>query len=477
MKAILMALCIGLFGVCPSLAKMDMGMNLNTNNYYSLPPAFTDIMKSADDMRPYKLIGGTVDMSVMASINRDSNGWPTELPYNDGVDDWGIQIYLNNYYSGVYVLEYDGAGTIAEVGGVSSVIQDGKYHLTMEGDGSNCWIKISASTNGNHINNMRLIPHAYEGDEGNMPIFTPLFLQGLAPFKAIRLMDWPRINNSPGSLWADRITTTYYTQGQDHSTSTTHGVAWEYAYELANELNADLWICIPHQASDNYIQQLANLLKDNLETNLKVYVEFSNEMWNSIFDQYTYVINNAPGHPNGYVSTALAAIGAAGTNHPKKDAYMMARAFNLFWDEWTGSTGRLVRVAAVQTAWAGNTNVILNYIFNTLNATWGSDCFPDVVAVTGYTRGITADQHAIWNADPGSVTAAAVVAFIEGRQSERDDWLTDTKGHADNYGGGLPVVAYEAGQHLTKPGIITKQSMMPKFIQICMIFILLYLTN
>jgi hypothetical protein len=296
---------------------------------------------------------------------------------------------------------------------------------------------------------MRLIPHAYEGDEGNMPTFTPLFLQGLDDFSVVRVMDWMRTNNSLASLWADRITTTYYTQGQDHTTSSQHGVAWEYAYELANELDSDLWITIPHKASDNYMDQLATLLLNNLESGRKLYVEFSNEMWNGIFDQFDYIVDNAPSHPNGYVSTALAAIGAAGTNHPKKDAYMMGRAFNRFYDIWTGNTSRLVRVGAFQTANAGATNTSLDYLFNTLNATWGTDGLPDVVAITGYTRGITAAQHAIWNADPGSVTAAAVIAFIESRQSERDDWLTDTKGYADSYGGGLPIVAYEAGQHLT----------------------------
>jgi hypothetical protein len=70
-------------------------------------------------------------------------------------------------------------------------------------------------------------------------------------------------------------------------------VAWEYAVELANQLDKDLWINIPAKANDNYVQQLAQYLKDNLEPDRAVYVEYSNEVWNGIFTQYTDNLNLA----------------------------------------------------------------------------------------------------------------------------------------------------------------------------------------
>ena len=77
------------------------------------------------------------------------------------------------------------------------------------------------------------------------------------------------------------------------------GAAWEYAVRLANETNTDMWICVPVAATDDYIAKLAQLIRYGsdgtnpytspeanpvwapLNPGLKVYVEFSNEVWNT----------------------------------------------------------------------------------------------------------------------------------------------------------------------------------------------------
>ena len=61
---------------------------------------------------------------------------------------------------------------------------------------------------------------------------------------------------------------------------------------LANASNTDLWINIPGPATDAYVAQLANLIKNGdvvngvayagLNPNLKVYVEYSNEVWGGL---------------------------------------------------------------------------------------------------------------------------------------------------------------------------------------------------
>ena len=55
--------------------------------------------------------------------------------------------------------------------------------------------------------------------------------------------------------------------------------------ELGNETKADIWINVPVAASDDYIYQLANLVKNQLDPELNVYVEYSNEVWNWGFSQ------------------------------------------------------------------------------------------------------------------------------------------------------------------------------------------------
>ncbi|MBM3463833.1 MAG: hypothetical protein FJX76_17190 [Armatimonadetes bacterium] len=49
---------------------------------------------------------------------------------------------------------------------------------------------------------------------------------------------------------------------------------------LANQTAKDLWICVPDQASDDYVRQMAIMLRDRLDPRLALYVEFSNEVWN-----------------------------------------------------------------------------------------------------------------------------------------------------------------------------------------------------
>ena len=48
-----------------------------------------------------------------------------------------------------------------------------------------------------------------------------------------------------------------------------------------------------HQADDDYVFQFATLLKANLDPSLHVYVEYSNEVWNSGFSQFGWNLNEA----------------------------------------------------------------------------------------------------------------------------------------------------------------------------------------
>jgi hypothetical protein len=62
---------------------------------------------------------------------------------------------------------------------------------------------------------------------------------------------------------------------------------------MANELGKDIWITIPAGADDDFIRQLATLLKNTLAPGRVVYVEYSNELWNFIFSQTTVNMNAA----------------------------------------------------------------------------------------------------------------------------------------------------------------------------------------
>jgi len=91
-------------------------------------------------------------------------------------------------------------------------------------------------------------------------------------------MDWLDTNDSTLKSWDERPLPT------DRSWAT-HGVPVEIIAALANRQQADAWINIPHLADDNFVYEFAKSLQRDLDPKLRVYVEYSNEVWNYQFKQ------------------------------------------------------------------------------------------------------------------------------------------------------------------------------------------------
>ena len=107
------------------------------------------------------------------------------------------------------------------------------------------------------------------------------FLNDLNPYSVLRFMDWGPTNGSEFVNWSSRVPKTgnnYNYQvplvNGDGSTGTGAGVAYEWQVDLCNRAGTDMWINIPHKASDDFVRQLARLIRDNLNNQRKVYVEY-----------------------------------------------------------------------------------------------------------------------------------------------------------------------------------------------------------
>jgi len=95
-------------------------------------------------------------------------------------------------------------------------------------------------------------------------------------------MDWMRTNNSTQVNWSDR---------QKLTDSAWDKAPIEMMVALCNKLDADAWFCMPHLATNDYITQFATYVRNNLESGLTAYVEYSNEYWNPGFTgQNRYMI-------------------------------------------------------------------------------------------------------------------------------------------------------------------------------------------
>ncbi len=442
MHIVLIFTAVGLFG---QENQMDMGMNIGRLTYWSEGSPFTDVMTSASSYITYTVGVSGWDTRVNGSIPKDSAGYPLELPYTVDGNPTGVRFLINNHSQGEYLVSFDGEGEITW--NVEHEVRGGKHYITLDGGGGNTWLNISASTLGNHLRNFKMIPVAYEGvNESDIPIFREEFLRGLRPFKTIRFMNWTATNETSQSSWSDRSQTWHYTQARtSNEGDAVVGMAIEYAIALANELQVDAWFCVPHKADADYIRKFAELVKRELDPQLSVYIEYSNEIWNWQFTQAHYVLENAP-DAEPEVSSGLRAVGQkyCGSDegcHPEKDAFMMARVFKIWEDVWVSERSRLITVAAVQGGWIGNTGRILEYLFD------DDGVGADAVSPTGYFN-FTEEHHNYWNSlDPSEVTAEMIIDVVDSLFESRPGEIIDAHAeYAAQYG--IDYIVYEAGQHM-----------------------------
>jgi hypothetical protein len=87
-------------------------------------------------------------------------------------------------------------------------------------------------------------------------------------------MDIVKSNSNNEVNWSDRAVKTDANYAED-------GVDWESLIELCNKVGANIWVCLPINATDDYVKQLASLIKTQLDPNLKIFVELANEVWSS----------------------------------------------------------------------------------------------------------------------------------------------------------------------------------------------------
>jgi hypothetical protein len=428
--------------------KLPLGMNLGPTNYWTTAVPFNDLMKTASKMITFDVSGEDQawDTGLLDQIPRGDSGYPLALPITVLGKPQGVRILVNNSISGEYVMLYEGQGEYSWHN-ISSQKRNGRTSISCDGKGGHMYLQISRSAPEDPLRNIRIIPLAYADREEEMPLFYGPYLAGLRPFHCLRFMEWAAINNSTQVHWADRSRPDFYSQGLEQ------GISLEYAIDLANEIGADGWFSVPHMASDDYIRQMARLIRDRLDWRHKCYIEYSNETWNGQFDQTHWIINNgiAPQWPEGFredtrsvesaVSTGLAGINAEVTDLPEKSAFLMARTFRIFSEEFGDQQDRLVRVAAVQQAGSANTGRILKYLF----AKDGNGC--DALAAAGY-FGFGQDDHERWRQmPPGDVTAEMVLEAVERRYAgEAARWTSETAGYAREYR--IDYLVYEGGQHI-----------------------------
>lgn len=249
-----------------------LGANLSSIVDYSPFPVYADLVKQARVFGPTSHPWGGANDTVPLG----ADGWPT--------GDFGVFLMTGKWLFGTYKGSFTGQATIGMNGTGDTTITNKVYNAATNTTtfdivrGSNAeHMALTFSNVGSGIKNLRIVRPGY--DALNPPLFTNEFLTHVARFKTLRFMEMLRTNgNDLVTSWASRPTpTTRYASAA--------GVPWEHIIELGNLTGKDLWINIPTLADDDYVRQLAQMLKSQLTGNNVIYVEYSNELWNFGFSQ------------------------------------------------------------------------------------------------------------------------------------------------------------------------------------------------
>jgi len=251
---------------------IPLGANLPLISDYSYTPVYADLVHQARRFGPPEHPwGGAAD-----TVELGSDGWP--------VGDFGLMLLAQPGLPGIYKLSFTGQAEVALVASSDTSLANLRYDAAqnrttadvLRGSAGENMV-LTFSHTGPGIKALKVVRPGY--DAQNPPLFTTEFLQHIGRFQTLRFMDWLRTNNSQVSTWADRSTeSTHYAAAS--------GVPWEHIIALANQTRKDIWINIPARADDDYVYQLATLLKSRLNAGSKIYVEYSNEVWNGSFSQF-----------------------------------------------------------------------------------------------------------------------------------------------------------------------------------------------
>ncbi len=312
---------LGVYLIPPSEAQKltahtTYGMNSSTPGlYYATDGAYVDVLRKAQAW-----------MSTYPMPPLSADGYPTAnpvgIPSGEGpISNFSVcgygpgRVTFNFYGKGIFTLKL--AGSYLTYPGYPGGIVPGTLVTTVDSEGvtiTTCKIQfdIPAPVLGgynlatgipeswlmlcdiNPNNSPKGTPDDFHltldgyptwTDNGPNPIFTNKYLQTWKPFSCMRFMGPMNTNDQTVEQtpvhWSDRNPPGIYGNGNrlpGHSLYL--GPPYEDMIALCNQLDCDMWISVPLQATTDWKVGFAELVKKNLKPGLHCYMEHSNEMWN-----------------------------------------------------------------------------------------------------------------------------------------------------------------------------------------------------
>lgn len=331
---------------------------------------------------PGELFADVVKMSCCWSAAVDANDWPTadttiELWSTSGLELDGTYAisFLGQASS---ITDVNSTGTLSNIAYNSSTnTTTATWTVTTTTYSANAVLKFTGtkrtptSATNTGFTNLQVMRPISEGSTTSHPfgtVYTAEYEKLMSYATGERFMDYLATNSNRQANWTDRMLPTRASQFQAIGGYGFQGLggSWEYLIMLANETGKDIYINIPLYASTDYFTKVAQMLKYGsdgvnpytfpqispayppLNSNLHIYIEYSNELWNSGLgtqynDNITLATNevNAGGSPLNYDGSTSSTVWAH-----RRTCNQLVKISNAFRSVWgNAAMGTTIRPA------------------------------------------------------------------------------------------------------------------------------------
>ena len=284
-----------------------MGINISAPLDWNEDRLYADVISMS---RPF-INGPDSNSTTAGPAPVEANGWPTS--------DFSFYVWAGiAKMHGTYTLSFKGQASVSGsgIGNVSlsydpaTNTSNGTFQYTNAASGALSLSFIgtkrnSSSASGSGVTLIKLMRPLTPGSSQSYPtstLFTNPIKTLISKFSVVRFMDYLGTNANIQTNWSDRPLPSWASFNRNPGGAYGWqgiGGSWEHVIQLMNETGKDAWINIPVRATDAYIKNVAlmfaygsdgvnpytspqaNPVYPPLNANLRVYVEYSNEVWNS----------------------------------------------------------------------------------------------------------------------------------------------------------------------------------------------------
>jgi hypothetical protein len=268
-----------------------LGINIGGISYWSTGHPFLNFFKTASPFIAQNAPGyynGTKAYvwNTNEDLHLDEYGYPTMLSYSQCAATLLLRDINMTFPDDDFILLYDGNGNLS-LGFDLTVTRERKGRIEFSTKFSKVrdngvYVQLLYTDPNNYVKNIRVMRKRDEFIHERL-VFNPAFVQKLKIFSTLRYMDFTGTNSFNITSWSERAQV-------DDLTYMIRGAPLEMIPILSKLTSTDIWICLPHLADDEYINNIADYLFKNTQAHVKIYIEYSNEVWNQLFSQGRYAV-------------------------------------------------------------------------------------------------------------------------------------------------------------------------------------------